>query len=181
MAPVSESPGPIKALPSQPGHFTRRSQASRWWEAAAAARRGNEKAPRNVPGRAAAGGSEAEEGGPAGSSGVTPRGGGWDEPSWLQPPIRAPQGLPAWRPRAPHARRGAVGRGRYAGPRMLKCPFASGTLLLSNARLSPFLLPRREPGLGAHRPELCTHTPGAASLLSDCACDEWPAWPDKGL
>ena len=83
-----------------------------------AARRGNEKAPRNGPRRTAAGGSEAEEGGPAGSSGVTPRGGGWDEPSWLRRPSAPPGVSLRGGPGPPTPGGGRVGRaqaGRLGG------------------------------------------------------------------
>ena len=99
-----------------------------------AARRGNEKAPRNVPRRTAAGGSEEEEGGPAAR--VSPRGEGAGT-------SRAGCGCPSAPPRV--SLRGGPGPPTLGGvgwaeggmlvPEALKCPFASSTLLLSNARL----------------------------------------------
>lgn len=83
-----------------------------------AARRGNEKAPRNVPRRTAAGGSEQGEGGleARAGSGISLERRGGDEMSCLLPPAPSPGGLPPRQPRTPYSRGGGgEGGGRYAG------------------------------------------------------------------
>lgn len=66
----------------------------------------------------------------------------------------SPQDLPQGQPRVPHSRMG-VGRaeGGTRVPALLKCQFASRTLLLFKSQaLSPFLPSERlEPGLGIHQ------------------------------